>query len=91
MPFSAFFSRLQGIKVMYCNNHFLDFKGKIYHFFGSFGIEKDLLNKIFETICRSLRTHDEIEMQTLSLCFAFVLSSLHLRSKSVSKPLQVRS
>lgn len=66
MPFSAFASHLQGVKVMYCNNRFLELHGQINHFIGSSGVGKDQLDKIVETICRSFRTHDEIEMQKIS-------------------------
>ena len=66
MPFSAFASHLQGVKVMYCNNRFLELHGQINHFIGSSGVGKDQLDKIVETICRSLRTHDQIEMQKIA-------------------------
>jgi len=63
MPFSAFVSHLQGVKVMYCNNRFLELHGQINHFIGSSGVEKDQLDKIVESICCSFRAHGEIEMQ----------------------------
>ncbi len=66
MPFSAFASHLQGVKVMYCNNRFLELHGQINHFIGSSGVGKDQLDKIVESICRSFRTHDEIEMQKIA-------------------------
>ena len=66
MPFPAFASHLQGVKVMYCNNRFLELHGQINHFIGSSGVGKDQLDKIVESICRSFRTHDEIEMQKIS-------------------------
>ena len=71
---------------MYCKNHFLGLKGKINLFIGSFGIETNLLNRIIETICRFMSAHDEIEMHTLSLCYAFASGPLYFRSKSVSSP-----
>lgn len=66
MPFSAFASHLQGVKVMYCNNRFLELHGQINHFIGSSGVGKDQLDKIVESICRSFRAHDEIEMQKIA-------------------------
>ena len=66
MPFSAFASHLQGVKVMYCNNRFLELHGQINHLIGSSGVGKDQLDKIVETICRSLRASFLIEMQKIS-------------------------
>ena len=66
MPFSALASHLQGVKVMYCNNRYLELHGQINHFIGSSGVGKDQLDKIVESICRSFRAHDEIELQKLS-------------------------
>ena len=66
MPFSAFASHLQGVKVMYSSNRYFELHGQINHLIGSSGIGKDQLDKIIEAICRSFRTHDEIEMQKLA-------------------------
>lgn len=66
MPFSAFASHLQGVKVMYCNNRFLELHGQINHFIGSSGVGKDQLDKIVESICRTFRAHDKIEMQKIA-------------------------
>lgn len=65
MPFSAFASHLKGVRVKYCNNRFLELHGQINHFIGSSGVGKDQLDKIIESICRSFRAHDEIEMQKI--------------------------
>ena len=66
MPFSAFASHLQGVKVMFSSNRFLELHGQINHFIGSSGVGKDQLDKIVESICRSFRAHDEIEMQKIA-------------------------
>ena len=55
MPFPAFTSLLQGVKVIYFNNRFLEFHGQIKHFIVSSGVRKDLLDEIIETICQFLR------------------------------------
>lgn len=67
MPFSAFASHLQGVKVMYCSNRYLELHGQINHLIGSSGVGKDQLDKIVEAICRSFRSHDEIEMQKMTV------------------------
>lgn len=66
MPFSALASHLQGVKVMYSSNRFLELHGQINHFIAASGTGKDQLDKIVESICRSFRAHDEIEMEKLS-------------------------
>ena len=66
MPFSALASHLQGVKVMYSSNRFLELHGQINHFIAASGTGKDQLDKIVESICRSFRAHDEIEMKKLS-------------------------
>ncbi len=74
MPFSAFASHLQGVKVMYSSNRYFELHGQINHLIGSSGIGKDQLDKVIESICRSFRAHDEIEMRhffALSLQHAF--------------------
>ena len=48
MPFSAFVSHLRGVKVIYCNNRFLEFPGQINHFIGPSGVEKHHLDEIVE-------------------------------------------
>lgn len=65
MPFSALASHLQGVKVMYSSNRYLELHGQINHLIGSSGTGKDQLDKIVESICRSFRAHDEIELQKL--------------------------
>ena len=65
MPFSAFASHLQGVKVMYCNNRYLELHGQINHFIGSSGVGKDQLDKIVESICHTFREHDKIERGVL--------------------------
>ena len=47
MPFSAFGSHLQGVKVIYFNNRFLELHGQINHFIVSSGVGKDQLDKIW--------------------------------------------
>lgn len=64
-PFPAFASLLKGVKVMYCNNRYLELNGQICHLIGSSGVGKDQLNNVVESICRSFRSHDEIEMQKI--------------------------
>lgn len=66
MPFSAFASLIDDVNVMYCNNRFLELHGQINHFIGPSGVGKDQLGMIVEAICRSLRAHDEIEMQKIA-------------------------
>lgn len=66
MPFSALASHLQGVKVMFCNNRYLELHGQINHLIGSSGVGKDQLNNIVEAICRGFRTHDEIELQKIA-------------------------
>ena len=60
--FSAFASHLQGLKEFYFNNRFFEFQRQINHFIDSSGAGKDQLDKIVETICQSLRAHDQIEI-----------------------------
>ena len=47
MPFSAFGSHLQGVKVIYFNNRFIELHGQINHFIGSSGVGKNQLDKIW--------------------------------------------
>ena len=49
MPFSAFASHLQGVKVMYSSNRYFELHGQINHLFGSSDIGKDLLDEIIES------------------------------------------
>lgn len=65
MPFSALASHLKDVKVMYSSNRYLELHGQINHLVSSSGAGKDQLDKIVESICRSFRTHDDIELQKL--------------------------
>lgn len=65
-PFPALASHLQDVKVKYCNNRFLELNGQICHLIGSSGAGKDQLDMIVESICRTFRAHDEIEMRKAS-------------------------
>lgn len=66
MPFPAFASHVQGVRVMYSSNRYLELHGQICHLIGSSGVGKDQLDKVVEAICRPFRAHDEIEMQKLA-------------------------
>lgn len=65
-PFPALASHIKGVKVMYCNNRYLELNGQICHLIGASGVGKDQLDKIVEVIGRSFRSHDDIEMQKIA-------------------------
>lgn len=66
MTFSALASHIQGVKVMFSSNRYLELHGQVNHLVGSSGVGKDQLYKIVESICHQFRTHDEIELQRLA-------------------------